>query len=161
MSRYGMPVFALIALASTLASCSQGDRPVLYPVHGKVLFKGQPAVGATVMFQREDAPASNAIPYVPVGLVDQDGSFSLETEDVGSGAPAGKYKVLIQWRVKGEDNKPAPANPAKGRRGKIVPDKPDGVPDRLNGRFMRADNSQFKVEVKPDENTLQPFDVSI
>ena len=97
---------------------------------------------------------------MPTGLVDEEGNFSLETEDVGYGAPAGKYKVLIQWRTKGDENAEPQANPKKGRRSKVVTDKPDGVPDRLKGRYMKAENAQIKVEVKPEENTLQPFDVS-
>jgi hypothetical protein len=160
MSRSQIAVIPILSLAAMLASCGPGDGPVLYPVHGKVMFKGQPAEGATVMFQREDAPKTSAPPLVPIGFVDNEGNFSLETEDVGYGAPAGKYRVLIQWRTKGEEIADPRANPTKGARSKIVPDKPDGVPDRLQGRYMKAENAKIKVEVKPEENTLQPFDVS-
>ncbi len=160
MIRFRAVLIGAVALALSIPSCGPGDGPVLYPVHGKVMYKGQPAVGATVMFHSEDAPPPNAVPLIPTGLVDDEGNFSLETEDVGSGAPAGKYKVLIQWRTKGGDAPavPAPATKSKGRV-KIV-DKPDGPPDRLQGRYMKSENALIKVEIKPEENTLQPFDVS-
>ena len=51
-------MITMVVLALTLASCGRGDVPALYPVHGKVIFNGQPAEGATVMFQREDAPTT-------------------------------------------------------------------------------------------------------
>lgn len=160
MSRSYAKVIMMLCLAWTLPSCGQGDKPTLYPVQGKVMFKGQPAEGATVLFQREDAPATKDLPYVPTGTADKEGHFALETEDVGYGAPAGRYKVLIQWRVKAEENSELQANAKKGRRSRVVPDKPDGAPDRLLGRFMKADKALIKVEVKPGENTLEPFDVS-
>jgi predicted small lipoprotein YifL len=160
MIRSRVAIMAVLALAVTLTSCGRGDGPVLYPVQGKVMYKGQPAVGATVMFQREDGPTTNAPPLVPIGLVDEEGNFSLETEELGYGAPAGKYKVLIQWRTKGEESTKPQASLKKGGRFKIVADKPDGVPDRLQGRYMKAENALIKVEVKPEQNTLQPFDIS-
>lgn len=160
MSRARVTVSIVLPLALALASCGQGDNPALYPVQGKVIFKGQPAEGATVMFQREDAPTTTTVSYVPTGTTDKHGNFALQTQDVGYGAPAGKYKVLIQWRVKGQDKAEPQANAKKGGRFKIVPDKPDGAPDRLLGRFMKADKTLIKVEVKPENNTLDPFDVS-
>ena len=160
MIRSRVAIFPMVVLALALASCGRGDAPALYPVYGKVIFNGQPAEGATVMFQREDTPATGAAVFVPTGMVDKEGNFSLETEDVGYGAPAGKYKVLIQWRVKGEELGEPQAKPKKGSRRNVVTDKPDGVPDRLKGRYMKAETAQIKVEVKPEENTFQPFDVS-
>ena len=43
--------FAALALAC--ASCSKDHR---YPVSGRVTYKGSPAAGATVIFQRPEAP---------------------------------------------------------------------------------------------------------
>jgi hypothetical protein len=158
----------MAVLAVTIASCGPGNGPPLYTVRGKVVYKGQPAVGATVLFQREDAPISTpeSGPLVPTGTADEEGNFTLETGELGYGAPAGKYKVLIQWRTKGEvtADPSASAQKAAGSqkkgRFKIVADKPDGIPDRLEGRFMKADSSKFHVEIKPEQNDLEPFDVS-
>jgi hypothetical protein len=155
-------VAILAVLALILASCGRGEGPPLFAVHGKVIYKGQPAVGATVMFQREDAAPSgpNSGPLVPVGQADEDGNFAVETGELGYGAPAGKYKVLIQWRTKVDGNTAPPSAPAKKSRYKVVADKPDGVPDRLEGRYMKPDTARIRVEVKPETNNLEPFDVS-
>jgi hypothetical protein len=161
MRRSRVAALMMPALAVTLASCGRVEGPPLYPVQGKVIFKGQPASGATVLFRRED-PEPNTTPLVPTGLVDEEGKFTLAVDGMGGGAPAGKYAVLIQWRSRAEgaeEPKPAAPAPKKGRR-TIVPDKPDGAPDRLQGRYMIAEKSPFHVEVKAGENNLEPFDVS-
>jgi hypothetical protein len=148
-------------LGAVLPSCGPGEGPPLYPVHGKVMYKGQPAAGATVMLRRLDAEP-NTTPPVPVGQVDEEGNFAMAVEDRGAGAPAGKYAALIQWRTKAEgteEPKPAAASKKAGRS-KAVPDKPDGAPDRLAGRYMNPEKSPFQVEIKAGENTLDPFDVS-
>jgi hypothetical protein len=148
-----MPLLALV-----LPSCGRSDGPPLYPVRGKVMYKGQPAAGATVIFRRQD-PEPNTIPPVPAGQVDDDGSFSVAVDERGDGAPAGRYAVLIQWRKKVEGGAEAKPAPKKGRR-YVVPDKPELIPDRLEGRYMNPEKSPFRVEVKPGENDLEPFDVS-
>ncbi len=162
MNRSRAALIGMLALAPTLASCGPGDGPVLYPVNGKVIYKGQPAAGATVIFRREDAPppVPNAPPLIPVAQAGEDGTFSLAIEDVGRGAPAGKYTVLVEWRTKAEGTSEPQATPKKKSRQKIVPDKPDGTPDRLGGRYMKAESPRFRAEVKPETNNLEPFDVS-
>jgi hypothetical protein len=166
MNRGCLAPISMLVLTTTMTSCGPGEGPALYPVSGKVIYKGQPAVGATVMFQREDAPP-NSSPIVPVGQADDEGNFTLECDPGGQGAPAGKYKVLIQWRSKeaGKIEPPAQAATTQAKskttsRYKVVPDKPDGAPDLLEGRYMKADGSRFHVEVKPEKNTFEPFDVS-
>jgi hypothetical protein len=151
-------VVAMPIVALSLSSCARSDGPPLYPVHGKVMYKGQPAAGATVILRRLD-PELNTTPPVAAGQVDDEGRFSVAVDERGEGAPAGRYAVLIQWRKKvegGEEPKPAAK---KGRRF-VVPDKPELIPDRLEGRYMNPDRSPFRVEVKPGENDLEPFDVS-
>ena len=78
--RSRIAVVAMPVLALTLASCGRGDGPPLYPVHGKVMYKGQAAAGATVMFRRED-PEPNTTPPVPTGQTDEEGNFSLAVDD--------------------------------------------------------------------------------
>jgi hypothetical protein len=137
----------------TLRSCGPAAEPPLYPVHGKVMYQGQPAAGATVILRRQD-PEPNTTPPGPVGQVDDEGNLSVAVEERGEGAPAGKYAALIQWRARAEgaeEPKPAPAK--KGRRA-VVPVKPDGAPGRLVGRYMNAEKSPFRVEVKPGEETI-------
>jgi hypothetical protein len=164
MVRFGLRVVTLMALAATQISCGRSDGPPLYPVHGKVIYKGQPAVGATVSLRREGPalPGTEALgPLVPSGQVDEEGNFLVALDDFGYGAPVGQYKALIQWRVPVDASSEvaAPATKSKKSR-KVVADKPEGIPDRLQGRFMNPDKSKFVVEVKAEDNALQPFDVS-
>src|SRR5262245_12957984 len=84
---------AVLTLAAACVSCGAGPR--LHPVRGRVLFEGQPAGGATVVFQRTDGPATESLK--PSGVVAADGSFTLSTYPHGKGAPAGEYMVLIAW----------------------------------------------------------------
>jgi hypothetical protein len=163
--RSGVGVLTLLGLATVNVSCGRSDGPPLYPVHGKVIYNGQPAVGATVSLRREGPalPGTEALgPLVPSGRVDEDGNFSVALDDFGYGAPVGQYKALIQWRVPGNVSPPEPAPAAKSKKSRkvVFADKPDGVPDRLQGRFMNPDKSTFVVEVKAEDNALQPFDVS-
>lgn len=80
------------AVALTCTSCGNG----LYSVSGKVTYKGQPAAGAAVFFQRQGADLMNE-PMI-MGLVQQDGSFSVVCGDKGAVVPPGKYDVLVEWR---------------------------------------------------------------
>ncbi len=78
-----MPILAL-----SLSSCGRSDGPPLYPVHGKVVYKGEPAAGATVILRRQD-PEPNTTPLVPAGQVDDGGSFSVAVDERGDGARPG------------------------------------------------------------------------
>src|SRR5437016_1412039 len=88
---------ALALLSLSLISC--GGVEGLYPVQGKVTYRGEPAAGALVTFQSEGpAPTGSDGPLVPTALVGPDGSFSLSCGEAAPGAPPGRYKVLILWR---------------------------------------------------------------
>jgi hypothetical protein len=165
MIRSWIGLIAVLGLALANISCGRSDGPPLYPVRGKVIYNGQPAVGATVSLRREGPalPGTEALgPLVPSGRVDEEGNFLVALEDFGYGAPVGQYKALIQWRVPVDKSSPVPAPATKSKKSRtvVVPDKPEGIPDRLQGRFMKADKSKFVVEVKAENNELQPFDVS-
>ena len=152
---------ALAILALPLASCGR-QGPLLYPVVGSVVYKGQPASGATVIFRREGGESSSPTNEIPlsVGQVDEQGKFSLISGDWGEGAPTGIYKVLIQWNTRA-DLPDAPRSDAKTKsRSRVVVEKPDGIPDRLEGRYMKPDGIGLRAEVKPGQNDLPPFDVS-
>lgn len=81
----------------------------------------------------------------PFGITEADGKFQLTSVEKGDGAPAGQYKVIMQW-------------PAQSRE----PSRDGGLqmgPDRLQGRYMNLDKSQFNVEVKSGSNDLAPFEL--
>jgi hypothetical protein len=165
MIRGRRSAFLALVLAASPVSCGRSDGPPLYPVHGKVMFKGQPAAGATVFLRREGPPppGTEALgPLVPSGQVDDQGNFSIRLDQFGDGAPVGDYKALVAWRVKYDGNLSdfAPVSSKKKAKKKLVDDKPDMIPDRLGERFMKPETSPFPVQVKAEKNDLQPFDVT-
>src|SRR5262245_45207130 len=64
-----LPLF----LAASALACSSCGKSGLYPVSGKVLYKGEPAAGATVSFVRKGAAERLQEP-APQGVVQEDGS---------------------------------------------------------------------------------------
>ncbi len=143
------------ALASPCAGC--GESNGLYPVYGKVNFQGEPASGATVYFHRTGPGPSAAVAR---GEVQNDGSFWLETGDLGSGALPGQYAVLIEWRqgplrthrVETENS----LGKAAAREGKplLIAD------DRLKGRYFDVAHPRVTAEVKAEKNNLPPIDLN-
>ena len=134
-------IFASVLLATTcLSGC--GDSNGLYPVRGRVLYKGEPAVGAAVYFHRKDAnPLQEQIPQ---GIVGTDGTFELAGA-AGKGALPGEYVVLIEWKEG--------AGKTPGRAPGI------GAPDRLNGKYLDLKDPSFTAQIKPTSNELPPFEI--
>ena len=154
---------AILGVALALASCGRGGAP-LYPVRGKLTYKGQPAAGASVHFRREGDADGPQGPVFPIGLVDEAGEFRLEMPDGGAGAPAGAYKVLVLWPeaaaacaapAKGaKPRKPAPGTVASADR-----NGPKSVVDRLKYRYYHLDKPLLEAEVRPESNELPPFEL--
>lgn len=134
----------IVAACSTLvlASCS-GDST--NPVRGKVLVGGQPAVGASVVFQLENGDI-NSIPAT--GTCAADGTFTLMTRDK-PGARPGKYIVTVIW----------PDAAKKATEQQIMMGLAPDAPDLLGGRYANAKTSTLRAEVKSGENNLEPFDL--
>src|SRR5262245_57019000 len=80
-----------------VAGCGDG-KPTPYPVSGKVLVKGKEADGAIVRLWPAEGGGPDAAR--PLGYVQPDGGFQLTTYKENDGAPAGKYKVTVEWRPK-------------------------------------------------------------
>ena len=131
---------ALLILSGLLTvSCSAHRRPQLYPVQGKVLYKGQPAAGAKVVFHPKGT--ADPQPLCPLATVQPDGSFMLATFQPGDGAPAGEYAVVVTW-------------PSKGG-GKVA----GGAVDRLRGAYGDPDRSPLQARVVEGNNELADFDL--
>ena len=101
--------FVLVAsiplLAATLGGCkgSKDTRPQRAPVTGKVLHKGQPVAGATVIFEPlGSTPAAT-------GETDTAGRFQLTTFNPNDGAVPGEYKVAVHKVQVTRANRPANA----------------------------------------------------
>jgi hypothetical protein len=134
-------VFCLAA-ALPLACASCGAKNDIYPVSGKVTYKGAPAAGAAVFFYRHGGDSMND--HMIMGLVQEDGTFELVCGSLGNGAPPGEYDVVIEWKqISGQE---------KGR--------PKRGPDKLNGRYADPKHSRLQATVKAERNELAPFDLT-
>ena len=110
-------ICAAVALLGFLAGCGSSG-PRVYPVEGKIVFKGKAAnmrqlIGGRVRFQSTTDPK-----VTPVGSIEDDGVFSMGTmadEKSLPGVPAGTYKARIELpRTNDEDEERRPAPiPAK------------------------------------------------
>ena len=136
---------ALTAACVIGAGCGKPNG--LYPVQGTVLYKGEPAVGATVNFVHHGSGRTGE--HCTEGVVQKDGSFSLTTEQIGAGAVPGDYDVFIEWR-----DGPPVLTKLRGR-------KPDNRPlDRLHGQYADPKKPRLHVEVKAEANRLAPFEIT-
>lgn len=133
-------LLGLAVFASMAAGCGGTSGPKLYPVHGKVLHKGKPAVKAVVFFHRKDRTSPTE--PVPHGEADGEGRFSLTSHTMDDGALAGEYVVTVVWPD--PDAKP-------GRDGER--------PDLLQGAYVDLKKSLLKAEVKAGANDLPPFEL--
>jgi hypothetical protein len=147
---------AACALAAALAGC--GESNGLYPVYGQLKYKGEPATGATVYFHRQGPGTPGG--EVARAVVQSDGSFWLDSGDLGSGASPGQYAVLVEWRE----------GPLRTRRvdtartvGKVA--AREGKPllladDRLKGRYFDVTHPRLTAEVKAEKNNLPPIELT-
>jgi hypothetical protein len=135
----------LLAPAAALAclGCAKGNG--IYSVSGTVTYKGAPAAGAYVKFFRQGADPARE--QTIMGVVQADGSFSLDCGSLGKGAPPGDYTVLIEWKY---DPSLPPAR---------SPTEAGARPDRLKGRYADAKWPLLHAEVRPQNNTLPPFEL--
>lgn len=87
---------AAAVILAAVAGCGDGGVPGVgvptYPTSGKVLKgDGSPLSGGIVMFVPGDGKGLKA--FGPTG---PDGGFTLNTDGVAPGAPAGEYRVRIE-----------------------------------------------------------------
>jgi hypothetical protein len=132
--------FAAAAVGLVCTSCGSSNK--LYPVSGTVTYKGSPAAGATVFLQRRGAEPLNE--QTIMGIVKEDGSFSLVCGAQCQGVPPGEYDVLIEWKPRSKQ--------AKGLAQKTA--------DRLQGRYADPKNPRWRAVVKAGPNQLGPFELT-
>jgi len=136
-------LLSLAAAACALACSSCGNPAGLYPVTGKVLHNGAPAVGATVTFVRRGAADPLKEP-TPQGVVGEDGGFTLRGPG-GDGAPPGEYAVLVEWKEG--------AGAKRGRAPAL------SAPDRLKKKYLDPNKPLLTATVEAKTNALPPFDL--
>ena len=84
----GCLALAFIVAGVVLCGCKESSLK-LYPVRGQVFFKDQPAEGAKVVFLPAGEENAQFRGARPAATVSADGSFEMQTEPQGAGAPAG------------------------------------------------------------------------
>jgi hypothetical protein len=125
----------VVGTALLLASgCSDGSkREPVFPVAGKLTYKGKPMSGAHIDF----LPLNNPKPEVVAGgIVGDDGSYQLSSYDPEDGSPAGEFIVTIVWP------KPGPALDEAGT-----------LPDQLKGVYATR-TSKLRAHVKQEANVI-------
>jgi hypothetical protein len=90
MSKFFKAILPAVALVSlTLSGCGGGMKTET--VTGKVtMADGSPAKSGTVVFEQQSSK-----PISCIGVIQPDGSYSLEVDENTSGAPQGNYKVTV------------------------------------------------------------------
>jgi hypothetical protein len=133
-------VFTAVIAACVAASAGCGSNG-RHPVSGKVLYNGQPAVGASVTFVRKGAGTYHEAAQ---GIVQDDGTFTL-AGPTGKGAPPGEYIVLVEWKEG--------AGKVKGRSPGL------NAPDRLKKRYLDPIKPLLTATVETKTNQLPPFEL--
>jgi len=141
-SLMGRAWVAATLTGALLMLCGCSSKSSLYPVRGKVLFKGQPAVGARVTFYPKDNSDPQALH--PTGIVAADGTFTLSSHETDDGAPAGDYIVTVVW----------PDTSAKGSDSIKQP-----LHDRLRGAYSNPDKQVLHAQVTIGDNELPAFEL--
>ena len=118
------------------------NRVAVYPVRGKVIYRGEPAAGAKVVLYAVEPRDSNT--PIPEGEVQEDGAFRLTSYEEGDGAPAGRYKATVVW------NEPIPP----GMHAESFSPR-----DRLGGRYSDPNRSGLTATVTEGNNVLEPFEL--
>jgi hypothetical protein len=147
----------LIAGTAALLACSQAPEslPPVYPIKGRVLYKGKPITGGTVVFERvgSDPPESKSTqgsgPLRATGRIAADGSFGLRAFPGTEGVPEGQYKVGVSSiPPRSEGNLlDAAASAQKGN------------PDVLRGRYADPRTSGLRARVVKDQANEPTFDL--
>jgi hypothetical protein len=136
-------IVACLLLGASLfccVSCKHDARKPVYPVVGKVLFRGTPAEGATVTLHPLEVDLLKT--PKPGAQVQKNGEFRLSTYQSYDGAPPGRYAVTIVY--------PSPERKEN--------DENVG-PDLLQGRYADPKTTPLKVEIKEQTNDLATFNV--
>jgi hypothetical protein len=116
-----------------LAACDSRGFKKCYPARGKVLFNGEPAAGAVVMFHPLDNPSPRAIKSR--GVVNPDGTYSMYTYNENDGVPPGNYAVTVtNFPQSGGDN-------------------------RLPGRYAEASTTELRARIEAGANEMPTFEL--
>jgi hypothetical protein len=128
------------ALLLLLPACGKSRIPT-YPTEGKLLIKGKPYPGVSVLLEplkgrQKDVP-------LPRGNTEADGTFKLTTFAKYDGAPEGEYKVLVIYD-------PIPSPFARKRK----------RPPPFNSKFSKLAETPLRTKVEAiDKNVLPTIEI--
>jgi len=129
-----------------------GDLPKLYPAQIEVTADGEKLAGAGVTLSLVGGAGESV-----GGSTDAKGIAKLYTRGQYAGAPAGKYKVCVNWSVILEgptSQKPAPTDPAALRAyNKQVSSERTGKP-ALEAVYRDSKTTPLEVEIGEGKNNL-------
>lgn len=134
----------ILGLSLVVLLCGCGSKPKtlegLKPVKGKVTYKGQPLTKGTITFVTDDRKGVNAM-----GVLDEKGEFTLNSDVNSPGARPGKYQVRVEsWLTESSMGD-----------GKFTPGKA-AIPDK----YMAAGTSGLDATVK-DQSDVQMIDFDL
>jgi len=134
----GFVYLILFAGAVALAGCGGAKT---FPVTGKVTLKGgKPLAGALVEFETTQEGGKRVTAR---GETKDDGSYALETPELGSGAVAGEHKVIVS----------PPAYPP----GNFAGPPPQSVLDK---KFQSYGSTPLKFKVQPSGPFVYDIEVT-
>jgi hypothetical protein len=113
-------------------------RARVYPAQGKAVCEGKPLANAAIFLHPVRAQSLD-VPR-PRAVVREDGTFVLGTYRPDDGAPAGEYRVTVQWLRKA-DGRAAPAN-------------------MLPARYAAPESSGLTVRIQEGDNQLPPIQLT-
>lgn len=129
----------LLPALVAVSGCEEARIPV-FPVTGKVTFKGQPAVGARVVLHAVNPPTDDIV--APSGKVSGDGTFAITVYEPGDGAPQGDYVATVQW------NKLVTGDGGSGAGPNVLPKE-----------YASVKTSPIKVSVSGGPTEIPPIDI--
>lgn len=135
--RRGCATLLLLTLFVAVG-CEESRVPV-FPVSGKVSFKGKPPAGALVVLH--PVGTANLEGIAPSGTVNDDGSFKITVYDPGDGAPQGDYVATVQWR-------------------KFVASEGGAGPNVLPEQYSSPATSPIKVSVQGGPTEIPPIAIN-
>jgi hypothetical protein len=149
-------MIALLTAASLACTHWPGDdHPPVYPVKGKVLYKGHPIVGGVVVYEFDEGEAQGPATSAgrgslrATGRIEPDGSFRLVAFPGAEGVPEGRYRVGIS------------SMPPRTEGGILdsARSATKGNPDVLRGRYADPKTSGLHAEVVKDAANEPTFDL--
>jgi hypothetical protein len=133
------------ALSLAMAGCGSAQDPnqlPVFPASGKITFKGNVPDGAYLaLHSKTNAKSPNGQEVIPTAQVRPDGTFDFSSYAANDGAPAGEYKVTVEWH---KTVKPAGGDPVLG-------------PNLLPSQYSKANTSPLTIVIAAKPNELNPI----